>query len=167
MAGRRGRGGRRRRRRRRRYISCLQSLLSCQVSVPVREHWFPVTRSACMRFNIGLLKGALRIMGLLWRLWPHQEAHPHIDLFWRHAWSPLLKPFHDREGECWLHTLICYGNCRCERDAAESSQAVTWRVDTETANSANVSGCGDLTFFPFLKRILCILKSWLEIIFWH
>lgn len=166
MAGRRGRGGRRRRRRRR-YISCLQSLLSCQVSVPVREHWFPVTRSACMRFNIGLLKGALSHNGPALAVMTTSGSPSTYWSVLTPCMVPLLKPFHDREGECWLHTLICYGNCRCERDAAESSQAVTWRVDTETANSANVSGCGDLTFFPFLKRILCILKSWLEIIFWH
>lgn len=33
------------------------------------------------------LTRALQIMGLLWWLWPHQEARPHIDLCWRQAKS--------------------------------------------------------------------------------
>ena len=38
----------------------------------------------CMCFYIRLTR-ALRIMGLLWWLWPHLKAHLVIDLCWRHA----------------------------------------------------------------------------------
>lgn len=125
-----------------------QSLLSCQVSVPIREHWFPVIYSTVCAFTFVFDTGASH-NGPCFGGYDYIRKPVRILICVDAKGSPLFKLIHNRVAKCWFHTLIFNGNYQTVHWARHSGVITSSdEGDTETANSANMSGCGDLTF-PF------------------
>lgn len=81
----------------------------------------------------------------------HIKKPIHILIYVDAKNSPLFKVIHNKVAECWFHTLIFieyYQSVQCTLSETQGSHHKQHMGVTQTANTANISGCGDLTF-PF------------------
>ena len=115
--------GKWRTKRKRRQHLLLRSLLSCQVSVPIREHWFPVTHSTVCALTSIFDKSASHNGPALVVMTTSGSPSTYWSVL-TPSIVPLFKLIHNGVAECWLRTLIFNGDYQTV-DWARHSGVVT------------------------------------------
>lgn len=85
--------------------SLIQSLLSCQVSLPIREHWFSVTYSTVCACKFAFDRSVSN-NGPAFGGYDHIRKPVQLLICVDAKQSPLFKWIHGCVAKCWFHTLM-------------------------------------------------------------